>query len=86
IPLPTSMDDHQLFNAHELEYLGGAEVCLQSQTTPESLAAVLSGWLEDEKRRDEAASALSKWDVPDATYRIWSAVKGVVQSSGHAKT
>lgn len=86
VPLPTSMDDHQLHNAREFEAFGGADVSPQSLTTPESLAQDISGWLEDEKRRDTAASALSKWDVPDATYRIWAAVKGVVQSSGHAKT
>lgn len=85
VPLPTSMDDHQLFNAKEFESMGAAQVCIQSETTPESLASAIRGWLEDEKRRDEAALALSKWDVPDATYRIWSAVKGVGQT-GHAKT
>ncbi len=75
VPLPTSADDHQRRNAVEFEQMGAATLAEQDKTTAESLAEQINLWLNDQSRRDKAAQALSEWDVPDATLRIWSAVK-----------
>lgn len=75
VPLPSSADNHQHRNAQEFEEMGAASLAEQGSTTPESLAELLNLWLKDEGRQDKAIQALSEWDVPDATIRIWSAIK-----------
>ncbi|MBS1725569.1 MAG: UDP-N-acetylglucosamine--N-acetylmuramyl-(pentapeptide) pyrophosphoryl-undecaprenol N-acetylglucosamine transferase [Armatimonadetes bacterium] len=79
IPLPTSADNHQHRNAQEFAEMRAASLVEQGTCTPESLAEEIAAWLKDETRRDKAAQALSEWDIPDATYRIWSAVKKAAQ-------
>lgn len=75
VPLPTSADGHQLRNAQEFEQMGAASLVNQETCKVEDLADQINVWLKDGDRRDKAAQALSEWDIPDATYRIWSAVK-----------
>lgn len=75
IPLPSSADDHQRRNAQEFEAMEAATLADQATTTVEGLAELIDLWLRDQSKRDKAAQSLSEWDIPDATYRIWAAVK-----------
>lgn len=75
VPLPTSADNHQHRNAQEFEEMGAASLVNQETCNAEDLAERINVWLKDQDKRDKAAQALSEWDIPDATYRIWSAVK-----------
>ena len=75
VPLPTSADNHQFRNAQEFESMGAATVVNQETCTVEELASQINVWLKDKNKQETAARALSEWDMPDATFHIWSAVK-----------
>ena len=75
IPLPTSADNHQFRNAQEFEEMGASTIANQETCTVEELASQINVWLKDKNKQESAAHALSEWDMPDATFRIWSAVK-----------
>ena len=75
VPLPTSADNHQFRNAQEFEAMGAATIANQETCTVEELASQINVWLKDKNKQESAAQALSEWDMPDATYRIWAAVK-----------
>jgi UDP-N-acetylglucosamine--N-acetylmuramyl-(pentapeptide) pyrophosphoryl-undecaprenol N-acetylglucosamine transferase len=82
VPLPSSADNHQLHNAEEFVSMNAATLLEQRDANPESLAAAVGLWLnqeewicdsstaEEEGHRARATEALAKWDVPDATERI----------------
>jgi UDP-N-acetylglucosamine--N-acetylmuramyl-(pentapeptide) pyrophosphoryl-undecaprenol N-acetylglucosamine transferase len=78
IPLPTSADHHQLFNAAEFESDGAARVLWQGGVSPighggataATLIEAIRSW--DAESETQAAAALEAWDVPDATDRIRS--------------
>lgn len=78
VPLPTSADNHQYRNAQEFEEMGASSLVNQEGCTAQQLADLINVWLKDKERQDKAVQALSQWDVPDASYRIWSAVKSAV--------
>ena len=75
VPLPTSAENHQYRNAQEFEAMGAASLVNQETCSAEQLASEINLWLKDEAKQQKAAQALSEWDIPDATYRIWAAVK-----------
>lgn len=74
IPLPTSADDHQLYNAGEFESMGAAITVEQANAGPECLAEAIDGWLGDPARRQKAAAALAEWDRPSAAQDIWAKI------------
>jgi UDP-N-acetylglucosamine--N-acetylmuramyl-(pentapeptide) pyrophosphoryl-undecaprenol N-acetylglucosamine transferase len=70
VPLPHSLDQDQLENAHMLEAAGGATVVIQDRFTPRALTALLTDLLADPAglaRRAEAARSIA---VPDAAARL----------------
>ncbi len=67
VPLPSSADDHQRFNAREFAEMGAAIVCEQEGG---DLTGAIREWVEDSARRVAAEKALSEWDIPDATARL----------------
>ena len=75
VPLPTSADNHQFRNAQEFEKMGAATIANQETCTVEELASQINVWLKDKNKQESAVRALSEWDMPDATYHIWSAIK-----------
>jgi UDP-N-acetylglucosamine--N-acetylmuramyl-(pentapeptide) pyrophosphoryl-undecaprenol N-acetylglucosamine transferase len=75
VPLPTSADNHQHRNAQEFQEMGAASLLNQETCTVEQLASEINVWLKDKNKQETAACALSEWDMPDATFQIWSAVK-----------
>lgn len=74
VPLPTSADNHQLFNAKEFEEMGAAVICPQDRG---DLAASIRTWTEDEPRRKRAWQTLAEWDIPDAPSRLASIIESV---------
>lgn len=74
-PYPYAFADHQRQNALEFESLGACVVVDQAGLTPSLLEEKLSGWLDDERRRESAQRALSEWDIPDAVERIFGLVE-----------
>ncbi len=76
VPLPTSADDHQRFNAREFETMGAAIIVEQDGG---DLGAAIRSW-DDAGRRKAAKAALAEWDVPDATARLVS----IIERAAHA--
>jgi UDP-N-acetylglucosamine--N-acetylmuramyl-(pentapeptide) pyrophosphoryl-undecaprenol N-acetylglucosamine transferase len=79
IPLPSAAGNHQFHNAVEFRDMGAATIQEEGKLTVGSLADSISEWLETPSKREVAAEALRKWDVPDATEQIaaliWEAAK-----------
>ena len=78
VPLPTSADDHQRFNALEFVEMGAATRVEQEGG---DLAAAIRGWTEDAQRREAAGRALADWDVPDATARLASIIEDAARQN-----
>lgn len=88
VPLPTSADHHQFYNAIEFARMEAAEVLWAggSQTAmpatdvdvkvgiPEHIVAAVARW-DDEQSRSRAVQNLRDWDIPDATERILAGLR-----------
>ena len=70
VPLPTAMDNHQIYNTRELVAAGGAVVIEQSQFTAEVVAAQLSAWTANRPALKQAAAAARATGRPDAAMRF----------------
>jgi UDP-N-acetylglucosamine--N-acetylmuramyl-(pentapeptide) pyrophosphoryl-undecaprenol N-acetylglucosamine transferase len=70
VPLPTSADNHQFFNAQALVATGAARLQPQKESTPHSVAAHLNALVDDASVRAALQSALAAWDAPHAAERI----------------
>ena len=66
IPLAIAMDDHQTVNARSLESRGAADILPESEFTPESVANILQGRLNDSNWLSSAAAAARTLGRPNA--------------------
>ncbi|MDF1790906.1 MAG: undecaprenyldiphospho-muramoylpentapeptide beta-N-acetylglucosaminyltransferase [Thalassobaculaceae bacterium] len=66
IPYPSAIDDHQTANARAIEAAGGAIVLPQHALTPESLADLLAGLLDDTGRLTGMTEAAHAYGRPNA--------------------
>lgn len=66
VPLPTSMDNHQYYNANALEEVGGGWVMSQDGFTPEAVAARLEAFLTAPETLNRAAENARKLGMNDA--------------------
>jgi UDP-N-acetylglucosamine--N-acetylmuramyl-(pentapeptide) pyrophosphoryl-undecaprenol N-acetylglucosamine transferase len=70
VPFPAAADNHQFFNAGAFEKTGAALLLEQKKSTPEKIAAILTGLVEDEMARSKMQSALVQWHAPKAAEQI----------------
>jgi UDP-N-acetylglucosamine--N-acetylmuramyl-(pentapeptide) pyrophosphoryl-undecaprenol N-acetylglucosamine transferase len=70
VPFPAAADNHQFFNAGAFEKTGAALWLGQKDSTPEKVAAILAGLVEDETARSKMQSALAQWHAPKAAEQI----------------
>jgi len=70
VPLPNSIDDHQMANAKALEAAGGGWVLPESQLSSTSLAAKLQAVLEQPETLQRAAEAAGHAGRRDAAERL----------------
>jgi len=70
IPLPSSMGNHQYFNAKEFADMGAAMILEQKDLSSSTLEARIHAWLDDREAYAAAEKALADWDMPDAVERI----------------
>ena len=70
VPYPVAADNHQFFNANAFEKTGAAKLLEQRDSTPEKVAAILTGLVEDEAARTKMQSALAQWHAPKAAEQI----------------
>ena len=66
VPLPTSADNHQFFNASAFEKTGAAILLDQKNSSPEKFAEVLAQLVSDEAMRSKMQTALAQWHAPNA--------------------
>lgn len=66
IPLAIAMDDHQTRNAQSLERHGAADILPESEFTPESVANILQGRLNDSNWLSSAAASARSLGRPNA--------------------
>ena len=83
IPLPTSADNHQLWNAIEFQKMEAATPLWQTNSrvdpshqlpdaNAETIAEKIEYWLNSPSAIATASHNLREWDMPDATVRIVS--------------
>jgi UDP-N-acetylglucosamine--N-acetylmuramyl-(pentapeptide) pyrophosphoryl-undecaprenol N-acetylglucosamine transferase len=77
VPFAAAAGDHQLLNARSLERAGGAEVLTESEASPERVAAVLQGLLDDPDRLAQMGASARRMALPDAARRIATRVLAV---------
>jgi UDP-N-acetylglucosamine--N-acetylmuramyl-(pentapeptide) pyrophosphoryl-undecaprenol N-acetylglucosamine transferase len=78
VPFPSAADNHQFFNGSAFEKNGAAMLLEQKNSTPEKVAAILAGLLEDETARSKMQSALAQWHAPKAAEQIAENILSVV--------
>ncbi len=70
VPLPTSADDHQYFNARAFADTGAARMLNQRATSPAQFAALVSDLLANAAARAQIQTALPQWHRPTAAADI----------------
>jgi UDP-N-acetylglucosamine--N-acetylmuramyl-(pentapeptide) pyrophosphoryl-undecaprenol N-acetylglucosamine transferase len=70
VPFPAAADNHQFFNASAFEKTGAAKLLEQKDSTPEKVAALLRGLIEDSAACDKIQIALAQWHQPKAAELI----------------
>jgi UDP-N-acetylglucosamine--N-acetylmuramyl-(pentapeptide) pyrophosphoryl-undecaprenol N-acetylglucosamine transferase len=70
VPLPTSADNHQQYNAVEFEEMRAGSIAGQEQAPFARTVEMMRHWIDDSTACAEASRKLKEWDVPDATARI----------------
>ena len=70
VPLPTSADSHQFFNARIYAMSGAARLLEQKDSTPEKVAAILVELVEDDSVRAKMNAALGLWHAPKSAEQI----------------
>jgi UDP-N-acetylglucosamine--N-acetylmuramyl-(pentapeptide) pyrophosphoryl-undecaprenol N-acetylglucosamine transferase len=70
VPYPAAADNHQFVNASAFEKSGAAKLLEQKSSTPEKVAAILTGLVGDESARVQMQSALARWHTSGAAGRI----------------
>lgn len=74
VPYPHATGKHQEANARALERAGGALVLTDQTLAGETLAATLTGLLEDEPRRASMGAAMRRWSRPEAARNLAAVV------------
>jgi UDP-N-acetylglucosamine--N-acetylmuramyl-(pentapeptide) pyrophosphoryl-undecaprenol N-acetylglucosamine transferase len=77
IPYPHAAENHQEANARELEAVGAAEVLLDSDLSPTSLASAIERLVTDRPRLEEMSANARAWSKPDAAERLADLVERV---------
>jgi UDP-N-acetylglucosamine--N-acetylmuramyl-(pentapeptide) pyrophosphoryl-undecaprenol N-acetylglucosamine transferase len=70
VPYPAAADNHQFINGLAFEKTGAAKLLEQKNSTPEKIAAILTGLMEDEAVRAKMQSAIVQWHAPKAAEQM----------------
>lgn len=87
IPYPSAIDDHQTANARAIEAAGGGIVLPQHALTPEKLADLLTGLLDDIDRLSAMTEAAHAYGRPQAVEDLAALVlntAGITEAAGAA--
>jgi len=70
VPFPAAADNHQFFNARIFALSGSARLLEQKESSPEKVAAILTGLVDDADQRAKMQSALALWHSPKSAEMI----------------
>jgi UDP-N-acetylglucosamine--N-acetylmuramyl-(pentapeptide) pyrophosphoryl-undecaprenol N-acetylglucosamine transferase len=84
VPLPNSIDDHQMANARALHSIGGGWLLPESELSPAALAKILEAALSDPKRLEQAAAAARSLGKRDAADRLADLVMRLLPQDARA--
>jgi len=70
VPYPSAADNHQFHNARAFAKSGAARMLDQGQATPQGLAALLIGLVQNEEAAADVRRALKQWQAPQAASLI----------------
>lgn len=84
VPLPSSMDNHQYYNANALEEVGGGWVMAQEGFTSQSLSARLEAFLTAPATLTKAAEGAKKLGSPNAAEKLAALVLDNVNRGSRA--
>lgn len=79
IPYPFATDNHQESNAKVFVQAGAAEMLLESDTSPEALALLVTDLMNDDRRREKMAMQARNVFPRDAAQRIVAVIEEVTQ-------
>ena len=87
VPYPYALDHDQAANAASLSANGGAKVIAQSELSPERLASILTGAMDEPEKLARMAAAARKAGKPQATQVLADLTEAVAakQSIAHFK-
>ncbi len=85
VPYPHALDHDQAANAASLAENGGAEVIAQSALSPERLAAILTGAMDEPERLAQMAAAARKAGKPHATQVLADLTEAVANKQSIAQ-
>ena len=81
IPYPYAAEDHQAYNAAAFAAAGAAQVCRQSELTPEILRDKVLSLLESDERLQKMAKAASGLAITDSAERLAELVQRVIEGN-----
>ncbi|PWU05514.1 MAG: undecaprenyldiphospho-muramoylpentapeptide beta-N-acetylglucosaminyltransferase [Verrucomicrobia bacterium] len=79
IPYPFATDNHQQSNAEVFVQAGAAEMLLESKTSPEALARLITDLMNDDQRRKKMAKQAREVFPHDAAQRIVTVIEEIAQ-------
>jgi UDP-N-acetylglucosamine--N-acetylmuramyl-(pentapeptide) pyrophosphoryl-undecaprenol N-acetylglucosamine transferase len=79
VPFPGAADQHQLDNARAMERVGAARVLVQSELTPERLAAMIREMMSNPAALEKMGNAARVLAKPDASAQIADLVEALAQ-------
>ncbi len=74
VPYPHAVDDHQTYNAHAIDRVGGGWLMPEPSFTPEALAERLQSLFSMPRLLEQAAAAARAAGIPDAAANLAEAV------------
>ena len=80
IPSPNVAENHQYYNALQLEKLGAARVVQEKELTPEGFIQLVDDLTKDPAQLMEMGARARALAQPDSLEKIWNALERVLQS------
>jgi UDP-N-acetylglucosamine--N-acetylmuramyl-(pentapeptide) pyrophosphoryl-undecaprenol N-acetylglucosamine transferase len=84
VPLPNSIDDHQMANARALDSIGGGWLLPERLLSPAALAKILEAALTEPARLAQAATAARSLGKRDAADRLADLVVDLLPQDARA--
>lgn len=78
VPYPFALDHDQASNAALMAEAGGAVIHPERRLTPEALAEILSDYIANPEKLEEAAANAKKCGKPDATSRLADMIENLI--------